>query len=96
MYEYKTVKEKIRGYSFILEFHARTHRCPPCSWVVQATVVAVLQAAGVGHAGGVVHFKPVRVVGYSTAAKLHQRKTMIQESLAFYCHHTEILMRDIK
>lgn len=71
-----------------------TYRCPPCSWVVQATVVAVLQTAGVWHTGGIVNFKPVCVVGYSTAAKLHQKKMIIHQSVAFYYHHTENLMHN--
>lgn len=51
----------------------RSYRCPPGPRVVQTTVVAVFQAAGVWHAGGVVDFKPVRVVGDPTAAELQQR-----------------------
>lgn len=51
----------------------RSYRCPPGSRVVQTTVVAVFQAAGVWHAGGVVDLKPVRVVGDPTAAELQQR-----------------------
>lgn len=47
-----------------------THRCPPGPRVVQAAVVAVLQAAGVGHSGGVVDLEPVRVVGHPAAAEL--------------------------
>lgn len=53
---------------------AKTYCCPPRSWIVQTTVVTVLQAAGIWHAGGVVDFKPVCMVGYSTATKLHQKK----------------------
>lgn len=56
---------------------AKTYRCPPRSWVVQATVVAVFQAAGIWHAGGVVDFKPVCVVGDSTAAKLQHSQNQL-------------------
>lgn len=57
-----------------LGLYVWTHRCPPCSRVVQATVVAVLQAAGVWHAAGIVNLKPVCVVGHSTATKLRREK----------------------
>lgn len=49
-----------------------THRCPPGPRVVQAAVVAVLQAAGVWHSGGVVDLEPVRVVGHPAAAELER------------------------
>jgi hypothetical protein len=51
---------------------AGSYRRPPCPWVVQAAVVAVFQAAGVGHTGGVVNLKPICVVGHPTAAELQQ------------------------
>lgn len=56
-----------------LKMYFETYRCPPCPWVVQSTVIAVLQAAGVWHPGGVVHLKPVCVVGDSTATKLSKK-----------------------
>lgn len=60
-----------------------TYRCPPRSRVVQATVVAVLQAAGVRHTARIINLEPVCVVGDSAAAKLHQRKTVNEETWLF-------------
>lgn len=76
--EKNTTKEGISVAQFevvvYLGLYVGTHRCPPCSRVVQATVVAVLQAAGVWHAAGIVNLKPVCVVGHSTATKLRREK----------------------
>lgn len=77
--EWKDWEETLR-----LHCHASAYRCPPCSRVVQAAVVAILQAAGVRHTRSIVDFKPVRVVGHSAAAELQTR-----ECLSVVQHHSE-------
>lgn len=52
----------------------RAHRLPPGAGGVQPAAVAELQAAGVGHASGVVDLEPVRVVGDAAAAELREAR----------------------
>lgn len=47
-----------------------THRLPPGARRVQPTAIAELQTAGVRHTCGIVHLKPVCVVGDTAAAEL--------------------------
>jgi len=76
-------------------FHAKTYCCPPCSRVVQSTVVAVLQAAGVRDTRGIVNLKPVCVVGDSTATELHQKKRHMSRKCGFLLS-TEIFFHQNK
>lgn len=51
---------------------APAHRLPPGARGMQPAALTELQAAGVGHACGIVHLEPVRVVGDAAAAELQE------------------------
>ena len=60
----------LRGRPSTRSPRGQAHRLPPGAGRVQPAALAELQAAGVGHARGVVDLEPVRVAGDPAAAEL--------------------------
>lgn len=61
---------------FLVEswFTFNTHSFPPGPWGMKSTVFTKFQAAWIWHSCGIVHFKPISVVGDTTASELEGNK----------------------